>query len=400
MPLYTYKAINDLGRIIRGTINGANEVDLETRLKGIGLDLVSCKETNEKHVILFNHISNKDLILLCSHLEQLERAGVPILDSLSDLRDTAESTIVKNLMADLFESVRGGSMLSAAMAEHPKVFDHVFIGLVQAGEKTGQLAQIFSHLSNHLKWVVAIRNKIRKATTYPIFLLLLMASIISMMMLFVVPKLSNFLISQSLDLPFSTRALIATSHAFQNYWYLIFGIPIIALIVIKVFIKTSDSFAYLIDNFKLMIPVIGTTIHKIEMARFCRFFAITFKSGIGVLDCLEIASGVVNNRLIKESIITASRSVYDGNSLTVSLRIAGQFPNLVLRMFKVGEDSGRLDEALETVNFFYDKEVNDSVENMIGMVQPVLTMFLGAILAWVCIAVFGPLYGSFSKLSF
>jgi type IV pilus assembly protein PilC len=400
MPLYSYKAINDLGRTIKGSITCVNEIDLEGRLKEIGLDLIACKETSEKKISFTSKINNKDLILFCTHLEQLERAGVPIMESLSDLRDTADSIVMKNLMAELYESVRTGNILSSALASHPAVFDEVFIGLVQAGEKTGQLADIFSHITTHLKWLIDIRRKIKKATVYPSFLLVMMSGIITLMMLVVVPKLSDFLKSQNLALPMSTNLLIGTSHAFEHFWYLIFGLPILSIIGIKVFLKTSEAFAYTFDNIILSLPIVGITIRKIEMARFCRFFSITFKSGIGILECLDIASSVVNNRIIKESIIMARRSVYEGSSLTSALRVAGQFPNLVLRMFKVGEDSGNLDKSLETVNFFYDKEVTESVDNMIAMVQPALTVVMGAVISWVCIAVFGPLYGSFSKLSF
>ena len=399
MPLYQYAAINETGQTVKGTINAVNDIDLETRLKGIGLDLVENKEVTKK-VPFFakRRITNKDLILLCIHMEQLDRAGVPILDSLSDLRDSSDNPGMKNLMADLFETVRNGKMLSAALMTHPKVFDDIFVGLIEAGEKTGQISEVLNHLGNHIKWGEALKKKIKKATTYPIFLLIVMCGVVSIMMIYVVPKLSKFLTSQGIDLPFSTTSLIATSNAFSDYWYLIFGIPIVLIFIIKILNRTSEAFAYKFDALTLYVPVIGSTVRKIEIARFCRFFSITYKSGIGILECLEISSGVILNRIVKESVVRARQSVFDGSTLTSALRNGGQFPSLVIRMFKVGEDSGNLDSSLETVNFFYDKEVDESVEKMIGMIQPTLTIVLGVILGWIVIAVFGPLYGSFSKL--
>src|SRR5262249_16040055 len=157
-------------------------------------------------------------------------------------------------------------------------------------------------------------------------------------------------------------------------------------------------FAYRVDNFVLKLPVIGNTVRKIELARFTHFFAVMFKSGIDVLESLKAARNVVANRVIRASIETLKRSVTEGNSLTACLRISSQFPNLVIRMFKVGEDSGNMNEALENINFFYHREVNDAVDGMVAMIQPALTIVLGSMIFWVISAVFGPLYQSFSKM--
>ena len=400
MPSYKYKSLNKQGKYINGQLSAANEIDLEKRLEELNLDLIDCKEMATNGLASKGKISSKELILLCVQLEQLEKAGVPIVESLNDLRDNADTARMKNLMTDINESVRNGSVLSVALATHPETFDEIFVGLVAAGEKTGQLHIIFSHLANHLKWVDLIRSRVKKASTYPIFLLFLMCAIVALMMLFVIPKLANFLSAQSFELPIYTVALIATSNFFQNYWYVVFGVPVILIIFVKAMIASSDDIAYKFDQLKLRLPVFGPLIRKIEMARFCRFFSITYRSGIGILECLDISSNVIKNRVIKESVINARNSVFDGVPLTNSLRATGQFPTLVLRMIKVGEDGGNLDETLENVNFFYDKEVNDSVDRLLGMIQPALTIVLGAMMMWISVAVFGPLYGSFSKMSF
>jgi type IV pilus assembly protein PilC len=400
MPIYSYVSLNEKGRKIGGTMTAANEVDLEERLQVIGLDLVSNKVIKEKKVSMFDKITLQDLIIFCIHIEQLEGAGVPILESIADIRDTSESPSIKSMMAEVYESIRGGKMLSSAMAEHPKVFNNVFVALVSAGEKSGNLSEVFNHLGKHLKWVNHIQGKIKKAVYYPIFLLALMCGIIALMMLFVIPKLSGFLTAQNFELPFYTKALIATSDFFKNYWYLVFSAPFVITFGVKILARTSDNFAYNIDNLKIKIPYIGQTIKKIEMARFCHFFAIMYKSGIGILDCLDVASNVINNKVIRENVGVVKKSISEGNSLTESLRMSNQFPNLVIRMFKVGEESGNLDVTLENINFFYDREVEDSVSNMVGIIQPALTIIMGGIMMWVSIAVFGPLYNSFSKMNF
>ena len=400
MPFYSYVAINENGKKVRGSVTALNEVDLENKLKDLELDFISAKTTSGKSLFGGGGVDMQDLIFLCIHLEQLERAGVPLLDSLSDLRDTADSLRLKNLMADIYEAVQGGSMLSEAMAEHPKVFNNVFTGLVSAGEKTGQLAEIFGHLSHHLKWVHDIRNKVKKALYYPVFLLVLMMGITALMMMFVVPKLSAFLKAQDFNLPLYTKALIVTSDIFANYWYLVFGLPILAFATFRLLLRVSDSASYAWDEIVLSLPIIGSVVTKVELARFSHFFAITFQSGVGMLECLEIARNVVRNRVIRQSVLSARKSVSEGSSLTNALRSTGRFPSLVLRMFKVGEDSGNMERSLENITFFYDREVNDAVNNMVAFVQPALTIALGGLMLWISIAIFGPLYASFSQIQF
>lgn len=400
MAAYTYVAINTAGDTVKGKMVAVNELDLEERLKGLGLDLIRYRMVKSARVSFFGRIKARDLIILCIHLEQLERAGVPLLDAIADLRDTTESPRLRDLLSDVYELVKSGNVLSKALAKYPKVFDNVFIGLVKAGEETGQLADSFMHLANHIKWNEELRRKVKKAIRYPIGLLFLMAGVMTVMMLFVVPQISEFLLSQGFDLPIHTRALIATSDAFVNYWYLIFGTPVFLFMVGAVAYRTSDSFAYAIDKMMLRFPLIGQIIIKANLARFTHFFTVTFVSGIDILDCLETAKDVVGNRVLKEAINDVRQNVADGNSLTLALTATGRFPNLVLRMFKVGEESGNMEQALKNVNYFYDREVNDSVESIVGVIQPALTLLMGLLLLWITAAVFGPLYDSFSKMEF
>ncbi|MBV8938785.1 MAG: type II secretion system F family protein [Alphaproteobacteria bacterium] len=400
MDSFSYVAINEHGRTIRGTVSADNELDLEARLKQAGLDLVNARKVREKKAGFLSRVKTHDLIVLCLHLEQLDRAGVPLHEALADIRDTAESPKLKDVLTNVYESVKNGSMLSAALADYPKVFNEVFTGLVAAGEKTGKLSEAFGHLAHHLKWLSEIRRKVKKAVRYPAVLIVVISLVVSVMMLYVVPKLTTFILSQGFAVPFHTRALIAVSDAFQNYWYVIFGIPVLAISTLLFFYRRSPEFAYRVDNILLRAPIVGPVIRKIDMARFTHFFSVMFNSGIDVLESLRTAGGVVKNRVLKEAVEAVRNSVTEGNSLTAALRISSQFPNLVIRMFKVGEDSGNMREALENVNFFYDREVNDAVDSLIGMIQPALTVVMGLIIFWVISAIFGPLYESFSKMKF
>jgi type IV pilus assembly protein PilC len=399
MAIYNYSALDNVGKKTKGQMTASNELDLEAKLQEFGLDLIDFKELTNNTKSKKTSIPAKDMIVFCIQLEQLEKAGVPLLDALGDIRDSAETQTTNNLLSDISDSIKNGMIFSAALATHPEVFDKVFVGLVAAGEKTGQLHIIFSYLAEHLKWNYAMKAKIKQATIYPLFLLTLMSAITGLMMLYVIPKLSLFLTTQNFELPSYTKALIATSDFMKSYWPLIFFGPIVLFFCIRFACKVSPAFSYTVDGIKLKLPVFGSLIKKMEITKFCRFFSITYKSGIGILECLEIACNVVHNLVIKEGIQNARTKVSEGSSLTEALKGSNQFSTLVLRMVKVGEDGGNLDQTLENVNFFYDKEVTDGVNKLIGMIQPALTILMGGLMFWVTVAVFGPLYGSFSKMS-
>ncbi|MEZ5690736.1 MAG: type II secretion system F family protein [Rickettsiales bacterium] len=401
MPSYKYSSINDRGRTIRGVVVADNEIDLENRLKDIGLDLISAREvkTRDKSAGRGTKVKNKDLIVMCLHLEQLDRAGVPLHDAIADVRDSTESAKLKDVLTGVYESVKTGTVFSKALEAYPRVFNNVFVGLIAAGEKTGDLAMSFQNLGEHLKWVADLRRKVKKAIRYPIVLLVVLSLVITALMILTVPKMVEFIVSQGFELPIHTRALIAVSEAFQSYWYAILGIPVVIFFIFMLLYNISERFAYRVDYITLKIPLIGSVSRKIDMARFANFFAIMFNSGIDVIDSLEAAKGVISNRVLKESIDLVKVNVTDGNSITSSLLLSHQFPNLVIRMFKVGEDSGNLKDALENIKFFYNREVSDAVDNLVGSIQPILTTIMGLIIAWIIAAVFGPLYESFSKLN-
>lgn len=399
MPAYNYSAINDSGRTIRGSMVAENDVDLEARLKEIGLELVTLKEQKLKRAGK-SKIKLKDMIILCLHLEQLSRAGVPIHEALADVRDSTESRKLRDIMADVLEKVKTGSKLSEALANYPRTFSEVFVGLIHAGEKTGKLTESFVHMAEHLKWTNDLRRKVKKAVSYPIVLLVVLSGVIAILMVFVVPKLIKFIIDQGFEVPLHTRALIATSEAFQNHWYIIFGIPISAAMMILAIYRTNENFAYFFDGLMLKLPVIGGALRKINLARFTHFFAVMFKSGIDIPEALLASRKVVGNRVVSESVELVHRGILEGSNLTNSLRVSNQFPSLVIRMFKVGEDSGNMNDALENIKFFYDREVNDAVDGMVGLIQPIMTIVMGGMIFWVIAAVFGPLYASFSNMKF
>ena len=254
MAVYVYSALNERARTVRGTMVAENEIDLETRLKELELDLVNYREQTKKGG-RGSKIKLKDMIILCLHLEQLCRAGVPIHEGLGDVRDSTDSVKLRDVLTDVLEKVKTGTRLSEAFSTYPRIFNEIFVGLVAAGEKNGNLTESFVHISEHLKWSNDLRRRVKKATTYPIVLLVFMSAVIAILMVFVVPKLIKFILDQGFQVPLHTRALIYVSEAFQDHWYLIFGIPVGLFMLIMGMYRTMGGFAYWMDSMVLRLPV-------------------------------------------------------------------------------------------------------------------------------------------------
>lgn len=400
MPLYAYRAINDKGRSVRGQLNAPNETDLFYQLHELGLELVDAAIVKERKMAMAmaGRIKTRDLVQVCLHLEQLSGAGVPLIEALSDLRDSVEQPRLRNIIAEIYRDVSDGSPLSEAFGRHPRVFGPVFTSLLSAGEESGNITESFAQLVKHLKWTDAVNTKVKKAIRYPSIILVMITVMFIVMMTVVVPQVVGFLREQGTELPLVTRSLIATSDFMQNYWYVVIGAPIITFISVKLGMKASYAFAYKVDQAMLRIPVIGPTIRKISLSRFAHFFAVMFNSGVPILQCLETAQRVVVNRCLTEAMGLVREQVQTGEPLSMALKQSGQFPSLVVRMVRIGEESGNLSGTLENVTDFYDRDVEETVDTLIGMTEPALTIVAGGIMVWIVAGVFGPIYDSFQNL--
>lgn len=396
MNKYKYRAVSDTGVYSDGSIAAENPADLANILQATGLELISYKVEKNKSGF-FDRVKLKDLVSIFIHFEQLNRAGVAIIDSIADLKETAENIKVKNLMQEIYESIKNGSLFSESLAKHPDIFDPVYVGLIATGERTGNLSDAFTSILDHLKWSIEMKRKTKKAIVGPTFGLIMMFVVLGVMTTIVVPKVTGFLATQGIALPAPTVALIAFSKFMQHYGYLI-PVGVIGLIIALKAIYHLPGMDIKLDHIKLYIPIIGPILSKLDASRFCHFFGMTFKSGLGVIECLDSASMVIKNRAMKHSIIQVKQQVADGQSLAKAISSTGYFPTMVSRMFKIGEESGNMDNALQNIKYFYDREINDSIDRLVGMIQPTLTFVMGGMMAWISIAVFGPIYSSFSNL--
>lgn len=400
MALYSYRAIDKQGKTSKGLQDAANVVDLELHLKRGGLDLIDAKVDSGKPRLGHSKIKRPELITFFFNLEQLVRAGVPLLESLADLRDTMNDMRFREIIANLVESIEGGKKLSQAMEQHPEAFDKIFISLTHAGEQSGRLPEVLLHITESLKWQDEMASHTKTVMIYPAFVGTVVIAITFFLMIYLVPQLVGFIKGIGQELPIQTRILLATSAFFVDYWYVLIALPIALPIIAKLIIASSPEMQFRFDNLKLNLWVTGPILRKIILARFANTFAIMYGSGVSILDCLANTRDVVGNRVVTKSLDDVAHEIESGKNLTQSFQHTGMFPPLIIRMLKVGEATGSLDKALLNVSYFYDRDVKDSVKKAQVMIEPAMTLILGALLGWVMLSVLSPIYDIIGKVQF
>ena len=401
MPLFTYKAIDSIGKSVLGRVDAANLFDLEQRLSRMGLDLVTGAPTRQtRRIVGGGKITRQDLINFCFHLEQLTSAGVPIVEGLIDLRDSVENPRFKEVVAGLVESIQGGRNLSQALSDYPEVFGKVFASLVRSGEQTGKLPEVLKSLTESIKWDDELAAQTKKMLIYPVFVGGIVLLVTFFLMIYLVPQMTAFIKNMGQDLPLQTILLIHVSNFCVNYWWLIIATPPAIFFGLRFAARTNPSVEFALDRYKLQIPIIGPVLRKIILSRFTSSFAMMYASGITVLDAIRSAEEILGNRPLEEAMRSAGQQIADGKGMTTAFQDAGLFPPLVIRMLKIGESTGGLDTALLNVSYFYNREVKESIGKMQAMIEPALTVVLGALLGWVMVSVLGPVYDTISKMKF
>jgi len=402
VPSYQYKAIDKAGRPARGGVDAINEVDLELRLRRMGLDLITFKQVDRRASTRASggKVTRQDLINFCFDLEQMIRSGISIIDGLRDMRDSIENPRFRDVLTAMTEDMEGGRVLSQCMANNTEVFDNVFTSLVRAGEQTGQLPEVFKNLADNLRWLDELISQTRRLLILPLLTLVVVLAVLVALMIVLVPQIAQLFKSMGLALPTQTKVLIAISGFMTQYWYVVFGLPVVVAMVLVTVVRSNSRAAYMWDYMKLRLPLVGATLQKIILSRFANVFALMYRSGITVLDAIKTCEGVVNNRVISDSLVRAGQQISAGESLTETFRNLGVFPPLVIRMLRVGENTGALDSALMNITYFYNRDVKESVDKAQKMLGPAMTLILGGMLAFVVWAVLGPVYDILGKIKF
>ena len=397
MALYSYKAIDGNGKSVNGQVDALNLVDLELRLKRMGLDLVVGGQTKSGSIATW-HVKRQDLINFCFQLEQMVTAGVPLVDGLTDLRDSLENPRFREVVGGLVEAIQGGQNLSGALGNYPQVFQPVFRALIKAGEDTGRLPDVLKSLTENLKWEDELAAQTKKLMMYPAFVGGVVLIVTMFLMLYLVPQMVGLIRTMGQTLPLHTRALMAVSGFLVNYWWAVLAAPVLVWLVVTMAARSNPRVRYQLDAFKLGLPVVGPILRKIILSRFASIFALMYASGITILDAIKSSEETAGNLVIQDGLQTVGQQIAEGKNVTAAFQEVGLFPPLVVRMLRVGEATGALDTALLNVSYFYTREVREGIGRIQVMIEPAMTVVLGVILGWVMLSVLGPIYDMISKI--
>ena len=402
--MYRYKAVNNVsGRIVRGTVYAVDENDVSRQLGDANLELIQTKsmtvKKSFKDVLLPQKVNQRETIKVFIMLGRLLKTGVPILDSLRRVADNVNDATMKSIFMDISRDISEGSSLSQVMSKYPRVFSPSVVSIIQSSEHSGDLGVGCDSIVNHLKWVEELSTRVKKALRYPSVLMVALIAVVTVMMAFVVPSIVSFIAQMGTELPLATRSLIGTSEFFQSYWWGILGTGILTISTIILLRQISYDFKKLSDRILLRTPYFGPLIIKLNTVRYLQTFATLFGTGMPILQCLENANNNVQNVVLKESFIIAKEKIAGGEQMSVALAATGYASPTTIEMVSIGEESGRVEEVLVEVIRFYNADIDDDIDSVVGLIEPAITVVLGVMILWIAVGVFGPIYDSFKALN-
>jgi type IV pilus assembly protein PilC len=403
MPNFSYRARDNAGKEMKGILGAQDEVDLGNQLNKLGCFLISAKEVSiaaGKGPAASRHLTHLGAVEVLNFTTQLAisiDAGIPLLSALRDLSVGNPNKKMKTMLEDLSRKVESGISFKEALASHPMVFSKLYLSIVGAGESTGKLSFVLSDLAKLLDWQLEMQAKIKEASIYPVMLFVVMVGVVAVLVGVVIPKFEPMFAELGVSLPMPTLIVLGISQAFRKFWWLMLISGIGIVLGLKMYGKTEQG-GYVLDRFKLKLPIFGTLLIKIALSRFCHTFSLALRSGVAVFNAMGIASEVMGNKYFEKSIKKAQDYVNAGERISTALESSGQFPSLVIRMISVGEQTGALSEVLEKVNQFYDKEVPAAIKKIFAMFEPLMIITMGVVVGGIAVSVFLPLISIISKI--
>jgi general secretion pathway protein F len=394
---FQYRATDFQGKIVEGSIEAGEERAVVLRLQErgliplrIGAGSAPVAATRVPLTLpAFGRgrgVRTKDLLVFTQELSTLLAAGMPLDRSLTTLADLTAGAELKKVTNEVLTSVRGGSSLAEALAQHPKVFPPLYVSMVKAGEIGGVLDEVLRRLVDYLNNVQELRDEVRSAMTYPILLTGVGAVSIGILLVFVLPKFATMFADLGQALPLSTRMMLGISHTVTSVWIL----PLLVVVVgggwaLFRYLNTGSR-RYGLDAFKLRMPVLGSLLRRMEVARFGRTLGTLMHSGVPLLQALDIVREVATNQVINRTIAEVQVGVREGAGMSGPLGRSGTFPPLALQMIAVGEDTGKLDEMLLSTADYFDREVRNEVKRLTGLLEPVMILVMGLVVGFMVIS--------------
>ncbi|OGI51228.1 MAG: MSHA biogenesis protein MshG [Candidatus Muproteobacteria bacterium RIFCSPHIGHO2_12_FULL_60_33] len=400
MPLFQYKGRNQRGEAVRGHLEAISSDAVAAQLMNSGVIPIDIGVARVREDIFTalrarlaasTRITLTDLSLFSRQMYTLLKAGVPIMQALRGLRESTQNPALAKVIASISESLDTGLDLTSALRRHPQVFSSLYVNMVQVGETTGSLQEVFLQIAVYLEREKDTRDRIKSATRYPIFVVAAIFIAIFIINLFVIPTFAKVYAGFKIELPLATKILIASSNFTVAYWPVIVMTVITAIFSIRYYVRTPEG-RYRWHRMKLGIPVVGKVIYKATLGRFSRALAVMMKSGVPLVQGMTVVSRAVDNDYISDRIVQMRDGVERGETIARTAAATGMFPSLVIQMISVGEDTGSVDDLMFNVAEYYEREVDYDIANLSTAIQPILIVFLSIMVFILALGVFLPMW--------
>jgi type IV pilus assembly protein PilC len=401
MPVFTYQGTNKAGSKVSGEMNATSKSDAQNQLRR---QQITTKKMSEKgkefNMPQFGgSVNAKELAIFTRQFSVMIDAGLPLVQCLEILAGQQENKLFQKVLVATRASVEGGATLSAAMRVHPKVFDALYVNMVEAGETGGILDTILQRLSTYIEKAVKLKRAVQSASIYPIGVMTIAGSVVTLLLWKVVPIFATLFAGLGVDLPLPTKIVISLSNFIGSIFGFLIVVAIVGTVVaIKVWYGTPKG-RFVIDSIILKLPVLGILMRKIAVARFTRTLGTLIASGVPILEGLDITAKTAGNAVVERALQQVRKSLEEGKSLTEPLRDSEVFPGMVTQMISVGEQTGAMDAMLQKIADFYEEEVDAAVKDLLTALEPVMIVFLGVVVGGVVISMYMPLFSLIGKLS-
>ena len=395
MPVFQWKGKNRKNEIKKGEMDAPDEATVKANLTRSRITPTKIKQ---KPKDLFENISflqpkvqQADVIIFCRQFSTMIDAGLPIIQCLEILYSQQENKTFKNILKSIKESVEGGETLAEALKKYPKQFDNLFVNMIAAGEAGGILDTILRRLSHYMEKAAKLKSQVKGAMIYPLITIIIAIVVIAIIMVFVIPVFKEMFEGMGGSLPLPTQIVVAMSDFVKNNILYIIGCSGLTIFAVKKYYNTEKG-RILLDDLSLKLPVFGTLIRKVAVAKFTRTMSTMLTSGVAILNALDIVAKTAGNKTIEKAIYDVRSDIEEGRTMADPLSESGVFPSMVCQMIAVGESTGALDQMLSKIADFYDEEVDQAVENMTAMIEPFMLVFLGVTIGGLVIAMYLPIF--------
>ncbi len=406
MPKFKYKAKRNSTQYENGILEAGSSREAIEELVRQGLTPISIEESNggielaifkNWHEFFEKKVGLTELIVFCRQMYSLTKAGVPLIKAIAGLAESAEHKGLKKSLVKMNRDLSGGKSLTMSLQEQNKIFSNLFVSMVNVGENTGRLEDVFRQLAEYYSLEYETRKRIVSAMRYPILVLLFIVAAIVILNIFVIPVFSSMFAKFGVDLPITTRILIGSSNFFLKYWPALAVVAVVTPILIK-WALTKKKFRLIWDRYKLKIPVLGSILNRSLLSRFCRSFSLMLQAGVPLNVSLTLVADAIDNMYLKEKVLAMRKSIEQGNALSICATQSNMFTPLVLQMFAVGDETGRVDELLIEAADYYEREVDYDLKSLTSKIEPLLLVVVALMVGLLALGIFTPMWDMYGAM--